>query len=296
MGKLAANLDWTYVRTFLAVAETGSLTGASKKLGQSQPTIGRHIKALEISLGAELFERKANGFIPTELGISLLEPAQDMALASARFNHIAVGHDERLTGVVRITASKVISNYLLPEIISKIRTKEPEIEIELVPSDSTENLIFRDADIAVRMYRPTQLDIITKHVSDQNMALYASQALLEEYGQPQSFEELSSIPFVGFDKSDLIIRTMRELGFDVARSFFNVRCDDQAVYWRLVCAGCGIGAMQTVIGDYEPKVTKLEYQPKLPSIPMWLAAPGLLRKSARIKRVWDLLSESLVRI
>lgn len=291
---LSKNLDWTHVKTFLVVAETGSLTAASRKLFQSQPTIGRHVKALENAVGAELFKRKANGLELTEIGMSLFEPAREMALASARFTNVALGHDEQLKGTVRITGSLVIANYLLPGIISNIRTKEPEIDIEIVPSDSTENLIFREADIALRMYRPTQLDVITKHVSDQEMALYASHDLIKKYGQPQSLEELSSMPFVGFDKSDLIIRTMRDHGFDVDKDFFAVRCDDQAVYWRLVCAGCGIGAMQTCIGDSEPTVVKLECQPSIPSIPMWLAASDGLRKNARVKRVWDLLADSLV--
>lgn len=286
-------IDWMTVRSFVAVAETGSLSAAARKLQQSQPTIGRHIKSLEASLGNELFTRNARGLALSEAGSTLLEPAQEMAAAAARLHNLSEGQDEAATGTVRITASVVISNFVMPDIIAAIRQHEPGIEIELVPTDASENLIFREADIAIRMYRPTQLDVVAKHVSDQNMALFAAKSLIDHYGQPNSLSDIAEIPFVGFDKSDLILRTMRHLGLEADRSFFGVRCDDQATFWRLVCAGCGVGAMQTMIGDKEPRVVRLAFQPTLPSLPIWLAAPEALRTNRRIRKIWDLLAQML---
>lgn len=288
------HLDWSYIRSFVAVAETGSLTAAAKKTGQSQPTVGRHVKAAEAALGVELFTRGVSGLVLTEIGQLLLEPAREMAAASARLQTLAVGGDTRLSGTIRITASVVVSHYILPPIIAKFRELEPDIEIELVPSDLSENLIFRDADIAVRMYRPTQLDIVTKHICDQPIALYAAHSLLQQYGQPTDWQQVSSLPFVGYDQSELIIQAMGALGLRVDRHFFAVRCDAQATNWELVCAGCGVGAMQTVIADADARVTKLAFQPPLPSLPIWLAAPQALRANARIQRVWDHLLEELV--
>ncbi|MEL6933832.1 MAG: LysR family transcriptional regulator [Pseudomonadota bacterium] len=286
-------IDWMAIRSFVAVAETGSLSAAARKLQQSQPTVGRHIKALEASLESELFIRNARGLALSEAGNTILEPAQEMAAAAARLRNISEGQDEAATGTVRITASVVISNFVMPDIIVAIRCQEPGIEIELVPSDASENLIFRDADLAIRMYRPSQLDVVAKHISDQKMVLYAGKGVIDRYGQPMSLSDLAELPFVGFDKSDLILRTMRNLGLQADRSFFGVRCDDQATYWRLVCAGCGVGAMQTIIGDKEPLVDRLAFQPNLPSLPIWLAAPEALRTNRRIRRVWDLLANML---
>lgn len=287
------NLDWNHLRSFVAVAEAGSLTAAAQALGQSQPTVSRHIKAIEADLGIELFVRDLRGLSLTEPGLTLIEPAREMAASVARLQQLALGRDVSHSGTVRITASVVVANFLLPPIIATLRKHEPNIEIELVPSDEAENLIFRKADIAVRMYRPNQLDIVAKHISDQQIALYASDQLLEDQGDPTSFGELSKMPFVGFDRSDLIIRAMTEMGLKVDRNFFGVRCDDQSTYWQLVCAGCGVGAMQRTIGDIEPKVKRLHFQPELPPIPMWLAAPDALKRSARIKRIWDLLATQL---
>ncbi len=287
------HLDWTYLKSFVAVAETGSLTAAAQRLGQSQPTIGRHIKAAEDMFGAELFTRELRGLTLTEFGLSLLAPAKQMAEQAAKLQNIAAGRDHGVSGTVRITASMVMSHYVLPDIVAKIRRLEPNIEIELVPSDASENLLFREADIAVRMYRPTQLDIIAKHIVDQEMALYASHDLIERYGQPTTLDALKKLPFVGFDTSDIMVKLMREMGWPIDRHFFGVRCDDQAAYWNLVRAGCGVGGMQTSIGDRENSVCRVAFQPPLPHLPVWLAATDALRKNLRIRRVWDLLVEGL---
>jgi len=291
----STSLDWTYVRAFLAVAETGSLSAAARTLGQSQPTLGRHIKAAEAALGATLFVREPDGLRLTEIGGMLLGPAQEMAAASARLETLAAGRDMRVSGTVRITASVVVSHFLLPRIIAELRDAEPDIDVELVPSDTTENLIFREADIAIRMFRPTQLDIVTRKIGDSPMALYATGDLLSRFGQPANFEELRRLPFVGFDRSDMILRQFRDWGLDVTKAFFGVRCDDQAAYWKLVCAGCGVGGMQTVIGDAEPGVHRLDFQPELPPLPLWLAAHEAMHKTPRVKRVWDFLVDAVSR-
>jgi DNA-binding transcriptional LysR family regulator len=293
MASHRSSLDWSHVRAFLAVAETGSLSAAARALGQSQPTLGRHIKAAEAALGATLFVREPGGLRLTEIGSMLLGPAREMAAASARVETIAAGRDISLSGTVRITASVVVSHYLLPGIVAELRAAEPDIEVELVPSDTTENLIFREADIAIRMFRPTQLDIVSRKIADSPMALYASADLLSRYEQPATLADLRRLPFVGFDRSDTILRLARGWGLDVDRHFFGVRCDDQAAYWKLVCAGCGVGGMQTVIAESEPRVRRLDIQPDLPPLPVWLAAHEAMHKTPRVKRVWDVLADAL---
>lgn len=289
------NLDWTYIRSFLAVADTGSLTAAARAIGQSQPTLGRHIKAIEAALGTELFTRVASGLQLTEAGSALLKPATEMAEAAAQLASLAAGQDADVAGTVRITASVVVSHYLLPEIVAELRQTEPEIEIELVPSDATQNLLYRDADIAIRMYPPTQLDLIARKIADYPMALYGARSLLQRLGQPDAYEDLTTLPFVGFDRSDMIIKTMRALGLKIDRHFFGVRCDDQAAYWQMVRAGCGIGAMQCAIGDADPLVEPLAFQPPLPSLPVWLASHENVYRTPKVRRVWQFLAEHLKR-
>ena len=294
MDKDLSHLDWTLLQSFSAVVEAGSLSGAARKLGQSQPTIGRHIKVLEAALGVDLFTRAPRGLLPTTAGLEIAEMTRDMQNAATRLRLIADGKAGDLSGTVRITASVVTSHFILPEIVAEMRQAMPEIQIDLVPSDTTENLIFREADIAVRMYRPTQLDVITKHVCDQPTAVYAAKSYLDRVGRPKTLEDAACLDFVGFDKSDIIIRVMADLGIKATRDFFAVRCDQQAVYWELVRAGCGLGGAQTIIGDTDPTVERiLGDQMQLQALPIWLTAPQALHTNPRIRAVWNYLSEAL---
>ncbi|MEO8244188.1 MAG: LysR family transcriptional regulator [bacterium] len=282
--------DWTLLRSFLTVAETGSLSAAARALNLSQPTLGRHIAELEAALQIPLFSRAARGLDLTEAGSAMIPAARQMREAAAQLTLLAAGREGSLSGTVRLTASRVVSHYLLPPILADLRQQEPGIEIELVPSDSTENLLFREADIALRMYRPTQLDVVTRHLCDLPIAVYAAKSFLDRHGRPETPEQLLALPFVGFDRSDLILRLMASLGIQKRREDFPVRCDDQVVHWALVRAGCGVGAAQTPIGDTEPLVERCADFVPLPPLPVWLTAPEALRQNTRIRRVMDHLA------
>jgi DNA-binding transcriptional LysR family regulator len=285
--------DWSLLHSFLAVAQHGSLSGAARALGQSQPTLGRHIRLLEEQLGLSLFHRTPAGFEPTEAALPLVEAARAMGEQAARLALMAEGGQQGLAGTVRITASRVVSQYLLPGILARFRLAEPEIQIELVPSDTSENLLYNQADIALRMYRPEQLDIVTRHIGDMPIGLYAAPSYLDRAGRPATLDDLLALDFVGYDRDERIIRMMRAMGQPVTRGFFALRCDDQTVHWELVRAGCGVSGMQRAIADPDPAVERILPGLDLPALPMWLAMPEALRRNPRIRRVWDFLAGAL---
>ncbi|MEL6642895.1 MAG: LysR family transcriptional regulator [Pseudomonadota bacterium] len=287
------SLDWSLVRAYLAVAETGSLSAAARKLGASQPTVGRQVQAMEEALGAVLFHRRARGMVLTEMGGVLLAPARAMRDAAGALALTAAGVSDSMAGTVRVTASVFASHHVLPPIIARIRAAEPEIAIELAPSDETENLLFREADIAVRMYRPTQLDVITKHLGDIELGLYGSPDLFARYGRPTCQAELERIPFVGYDRSERIIRGFREAGWHVDRDFFKVRCDSQTAYWELVRAGCGLGFASKLVAARDPLLEEVDLGIPIPSLPVWLTAHETMRRTPRVRRVYQMLGEGL---
>lgn len=286
-------LDWTHIQTFLAVAETGSLSAAARNLGLSQPTVGRQVHAAEEALGVELFHRRSHGLDLTLSGEMLLEPAREMQNAAAKLSLIAEGRGEGLNGVVRITASEVVSHFLLPRIMADIRHAEPDIELELFPSDEPKNLLFREADIAVRMYRTEQLDIIARHIGNMRIGIFASHDYVERRGLPQNMEQFMTHDFVGYNGDDAIIAGMRDMGIKVDRHFFKTRCDQQVVHWELARAGCGIGFSQEIIGREAPDMVQVLPDLPMPSLPVWLTAPEALRTNPRIRRVFDLLADTL---
>ncbi len=294
MDAALSNLDWSLIQSFLAVAETGSLSRAARQLGVSQPTVGRQIRQIETDLEVSLFSRQPRGLALTDTGSALLPHARIMADGLRALSLTAAGRSEKLSGPVRITASVFTAQYQLPPILAKLRAEEPDISIDLVASDRTENLLYREADIAVRMYEPTQLDIITRHLGELELGIYAAKTYLERVGRPRSFEDMFQFDLVGYDQSDDILRGMRDLGFEAQREWFTTRCDHHAAYWELIRAGCGVGFAQVCIGETQPEVERLFAEFPLPTLPLWLAAHEAVRSTPRIKRVWDALAAGLL--
>lgn len=283
-------LDWSLIRSVLAVAEAGSLSAAARATGISQPTLGRHIREAEAALGVTLFTRIAKGLVPTDAGLALLPAARAMRVAAADLALTAAGRATGMKGTVRITASRVVSNTILPPILAALRAAEPGIQIDLVPSDTSENLLFGEADIALRMYRPTQLDLVARYLADLPLGLYAAKTYLSRAGRPATIDALMQLDFIGLDRSDQIIKVMAAMGFPVTRSFFSLRCDDPLAYIELIRAGCGIGAMLRRIGDADPALERIDDLITLPTLPVWLTAAPTLRQSPRLRRVWDALA------
>ena len=183
-------MDWNLICIFLAVAESGTLAAAADRLGLSQPTLGRHIDALEAETGLTLFSLGRHGIQLTEAGLSLVDEARTMRAEADRFALKAADRSQAVSGPVRITASEVVATYILPPLIAEFCDDEPEIEIELVPSNSVENLLSHDADIAVRMFRPTQNDVITRKCGEMGMGVYAHRRYLERHGEPTDIDAL----------------------------------------------------------------------------------------------------------
>ncbi|MCA0921915.1 LysR family transcriptional regulator [Pseudooceanicola nanhaiensis] len=287
------DLDWALVQIFLAVAEGGSLSAAARSLGQSQPTLGRQVKRLEDRLGLALFERHARGLELSEAGRRLLPAAREMAGAMGRMRLAAAGQDGALQGRVRITASEVVAHHLLPPLIAQMRTELPQVGIDLVPSDTTENLLFREADIALRMYRPRQLDLVAQHLGDLPVGAFAAKSYVARRGRPGSAAELKDHDLVGYDRSELMLRAMRALGLEMQSTDFALRCDSQVAYWELVRAGCGVGFMQCGVARRDPLVEELEIGVEIPPLPVWIAAHEAIRPVPRVAAVWSRLVAGL---
>ncbi len=294
-GQSMTDFDWTLIKSFLAVADEGSFSAAARSLAISQPTIGRHIQQLEAQLGTSLFERDQKGQRLTATGTDLIDEATAMKATAARISLVAEGRSQTLSGVVRITASLVVSHFILPEILAEIRAQEPLIELDLHPSDDTENLLYREADIAVRMYRPTQLGVITRKLGVQRLGLFAAKTYVAKHGAPVDASEIAHHDLIGFDRSDLIIKGMSALEMQVDRSFFKIRCDNQTVYWEMVAAGCGIGVAPLLVAAADPRVVRVIPDLEVGALPIWLTAPEALRTSPRIRRVYDMLAAELGR-
>lgn len=286
-------VDWSHIQSFLAVAETGSLSAAAEILGQSQPTIGRHIKALEAQLDVELFHRHARGLTLTQIGEDMRAPAEEMRASMVTIALTAETQSTTSTGTVRLASSLFVAHHILPPIIAELRLEHPNIQLVVIPSDSSENLLFREADIAIRMYRPDQLELIARHIADIEMGTFAAHSYLSRRGRPERAEDLWGHDLVGYDTSTLIIDTMRALGWSAVAENFAVRCDNHPAYWQMVRTGCGIGFTQATVGRADPLVEELDLDIDIPPLPVWLTAHQGVRKAPRVDAIWKSLDEKL---
>lgn len=295
MDKAFASLDWSLLQSFLAVAEEGSLSAAARKLGASQPTLGRQIKQIEEQLGVTLFHRKPRGFALTDIGTKLLAPARTMRDAASQMSVVAAGQEQQIAGTVRITSSVFVAQHILPPVIARIRHEEPEITIDLLPNDASENLLFREADIALRMYRPTQLDVVTKHLGDLPLGMFGAVEYLNRKGRPKTAEDiLNGHDLIGYDRDEQILRGMREMGIAAERDWFHIRCDNNTIYWELLRAGCGLGFSQIYVAQNDPLVEQVLPDLPIAPLPVWLTAHKAMRQTPRIRRVWDMLADGML--
>ncbi len=288
--------DWAHIQAFLAVAEHGSLSAAARATGVSQPTMGRQVRAAEAAIGQELFQRHRRGLVLTETGRSLLPVARQMAEAAAQVSLLAGGRDSALHGQVRITASEMVSHFMLPPILADIRRQEPGIALELLPDNGSKNLLFRESDIAVRMYRPAQLDLIARHIGNVKIGMFAARSYVAARGLPETVKDIMQHDFVGYVDDPAIVRGMQRAGVRLDKDFFKTRCDQQVVHWELARAGCGIGFTQARVGQADADMVPVLPDLPIAPLPLWLVAPEALRTNARIKRVFDLLASGLSKL
>ena len=287
-------IDWNLIRAFLAVVDTGSLTSAAGLFGASQPTLSRKIDEMESCVGTSLFERAARGLRLTEAGEALVEPARQMKQAAQALSLAALGQTQQLGGSVRLTASEMTAAYLLPDTIAKLRLSNPEIQIEVVVSNHLENLLERQADIALRHTRPTQSGLIARRIGELEIGAFAHRDYVAKVGGTVDRTRLASYQWIGYDSSDALLRGFRDVGMPVDRSFFSIRCDNHITGWQLALAGAGICFAPCIIGARFPEMQMVMPVSWVPSMPLWLTAHRELRDSRRIKLVFDVLAEGLL--
>lgn len=282
-----------HIRTFHAVAKHGSLLAASRHLGLTQPTAGRHIDLLEETLGLSLFIRGREGMQLTEKGIDLVFTAGELMDRATEFERVAAGLEEKVEGVVRLSANQIFGTLLLPGIIAGFMEEHPEIEVEIDVSNEVSNLLQRDADIAIRLFRPTQNDLVARKVTELPMGLFAHKRYLARYPAPKSLDDLRHHVLLGQDRNPSLIGAYRAAGLELASADFSFRCDNDVAEINAVRAGIGIGPLHVGMARNWPSIVQV--LPKLPihTYELWLACHADVHHNKRIRLVMDYLSAKL---
>jgi DNA-binding transcriptional LysR family regulator len=286
--------SWDFYRTFLSVLQEGSLSAAARELGLTQPTIGRHIDALEEATGSQLFTRSPNGLLPTDAALELQPYAETLAATSAALLRTASAQRERVAGTVRISASEVIGVEILPAILAPLLDANPDLHIELSASDAIEDLLNREADIAVRMAEPIQGALIVRRIGEIPLAFHAHRRYLDRHGTPQTMADLAHHRLIGFDRQTAYIRMMTKRYPLPDSMAFSFRADSGLAQLSALRSGLGIGICQTGLARQNPDLVHV--LPDAFAIPlgMWVAMHESLKTSPRCRVTFDALVGGLL--
>ena len=289
---MRSNPDWALYQTLLAVIDEGSLSAAARRLGLTQPTVARHIDALEAALGADLFVRSQRGLAPTDLAYSLRPHAHLMATTAAALLRIASGTLHAVAGTVRISASDVVGVEHLPPILARLRREHPGLVIELSLSDRVDDLLAREADIAVRMTEPTQGALLAKRLPPVELGFHARADYLERRGTPANMTDLDAHDLIGFDTETPSLLAMAARLVPLDRPGFAFRADSNLAQLAAIRAGFGIGLCQLGIAQRDPDLVRVLPTVALP-LPLWIVMHEDLKTSARFRAVFDALADGL---
>jgi len=288
-----AEPNWEWYRTFLQVLETGSLSAAGRAMGLTQPTVGRHIDSLEAALGLKLFTRSFDGFAPTDAAHELQPYAASLATTAAALRRVASSHGAGVRGTVRLTASEVIGVEVLPPILAALRSQHPELTVELVLSNRADDLLRREADIAVRMFRPEQGALVATRVGGIEIGLHAHERYLAAHGVPKSMDELARHTLIGFDRESAFLRRLQRQYPVFSRDNLAFRADSDLAQLGALRAGIGIGVCQAALAARDKQLVRLLPDQFAPTLDTWVTMHEDLRESARCAVTFAALAAGL---
>lgn len=286
------NANWDDLRIFLAAARNGSLSAASRELDSNQPTVGRRIDALEQALGMRLFQRHPQGLTLTDEGRRILEIVEEMDRAAATLARQPQGGYEAVSGTVRIAAPEGLAVRVLAPALSGFARSHPDLDLILEPSSASADLARGEADIAVRLYRPSTQDLVVRRIRDMEFGLYASADYLQHHGVPAATAAMQQHRFIGYGEGLRDHPENRWLEALVGAARFALRSDNTLTRLMAARAGMGIAvlpqmltagtALERILPDIAP-----------PSRTIWLVVHRDLQQVARNRLVLEFLADTL---
>jgi DNA-binding transcriptional LysR family regulator len=288
----APQLQWETQRAFLAVLRTGSLSGAARLLGIAQATARRRIEALEQSVGVSLFIRSPQGLLPTDMARELIGHVEAMAVAANAFNRAASADSAVAAGTVRLTSGQLLGVEVLPPLLRTLRRSHPRLAMELSVSNRLQALALQEADVAVRIRRPSESSVVTRKVGDLHVGLYATPELLAEQGVPDSIVQLKDFPLIGPDRNLAEIELLQQQGFDCASERTLIRTDDHLAQLAALRASLGIGVCSSQLAQRYGLVRVLPQQVGF-DVDVWVAMHQDMRRVPRVAVVFEAVGAGL---
>lgn len=289
----AVKFDWNQARAFLVTAREGSLSAAAQELGLTQPTLSRQVSGLEETIGVALFEKFGRGLTLTPAGHDLLGHVEKMGESAVNFSLSASGKSQSLGGSVCISSPEITSAFIMPRLADRIQQEYPLIRIDLIASNEPSDLRRREADIAVRSFRPTEPEYIAKKIRSQSWGIYASNSYCEKRDCQSNRSAIESSEFIGPSDTDILIKHLGAVGLKLTTNNFRITSDNMLVQWQLLCMGYGIAIVPIEIADTNSMLTRLLSDSVSLESERWLVSHREMRSNKKVRVVFDFLSIEL---
>ncbi|HZZ87948.1 MAG TPA: LysR family transcriptional regulator [Caulobacteraceae bacterium] len=287
--ELWRRLDWNDVRTFLAVAECGSLNAAARLLGMTQPTISRRMEEFEYRLRAKLFDRSSRGVALTEAGLMVRDLAQSMARLGGTIMRDVAGHDHSDVGRVRMTAPDGISGFLLAPALPNFQMANPQVQLSIDCGLWIGSMLESEPDLALEMSETCPPDLVSTPIATLHYCGFASREYLDLYGQPKTLQEVAQH------------RTVRHTSHSEQKSTWNPKAtavgilaeshfvsNSSAATFQAIRSGAGIGALPTFVLMFAPELVMLDLEPWSHPV-LFLRHRPMIENQLRVKLVKDWL-------
>jgi DNA-binding transcriptional LysR family regulator len=284
-------VEWDEFKHFLAVARTGSLSAAGRKLKASAATVGRRVAALERSLGARLFDRKQNGYQLTENGEAVLARAQELEETLLSVEREVTGRDLRASGKVRVATAEDIATFVIAPKLASFRRAYPGIVLEITASWEVANLTRREADVALRTARPTGRDYVIRRAGVWNCALYASKAYAKARNLRPSLHVFANLEVIQWTDEGAF-RGGRGADEFVRNATVVFAANSRHIQYAACKAGIGAAVLPCVVADRDRDLIRLIPPEQVRSLDLWLVVHRDLARTARVRAVMDFLCET----
>lgn len=278
-------LDWNDLQSFLAIAETGSLSAAAHRLGLTQPTLGRRLKAMEAKAGARLLEAVPRGFVLTSLGEAVLDHARTMQDAMLAVERTISGRDQRLAGLVRVTTVEVLAHYLVLPAIQTLQQANPELVVELVPATRAFSLTRREADIALRLVPFEGNNLVARKVGNVQHHIYA--AASHQLTKPHIDDWPKDSPLITVleDQEHLPQVNWFYQHFDPLHCI--LRSNDRMLQAEAAALGMGLACLPHIMEHKMPNLARVSASAEPVSQPIYMGVHHDMRNMPRVRVVMD---------
>jgi molybdate transport repressor ModE-like protein len=286
-------IDWNGFQVLLAVLEQGSFSAAARRTGLSQPTVGRHIAALEAALGARLVVRQKRGVLLTPAGERMIEDLKRMAQAAQDASQRGSEDVKQVDGVVRVSSTESLGTLWLTHRLRPLRERHPKLRIDIVVDNALVDLVRREADVALRLARPKQRGLVARPFGELGFGLFASPAYLDAHGTPRKREDLAKHDLIGLTYRGVAPPFMAWLHTVAPPERFVLSTTSLLAQQEAARAGWGIALAPIHMLASDPALRRVLPRVRASAADLWLVTHEDIKRSARVQVVYRAISAAL---